>query len=158
VDTRATVDDVCRGLAASICETGATITVDPLPVVWADPAGLAQVFQNLIANALHSTRPWQSPRVHVSADRERGAWCFAVSDDGQGIAPEHHEEIFDVFTRLRRGDNRPGAGIGLATCRRLIERHGGRLWVESALGAGSTFFFNIPDRTTQVAMQGGRPQ
>lgn len=129
-------------LQAAIAESGAVVTHDPLPTVAAEETVLVQVLQNLIGNALkyRSDRP---PQIHVSATPQQGAWRFAVQDNGIGIAPQHTERIFGLFTRLH--DRRyPGTGLGLALCRKLVERHGGRIWVESVPGTGSTFFFTLP--------------
>lgn len=141
------LDDVlaatCGILAPSIEELGATVTADPLPTVKGDPTQLQQLVQNLVGNALkyHGARP---PRVHVSARRDGAAWVCAVRDDGLGVAAEHHEAIFQIFRRVHRRDEYPGTGIGLAICRRVVERHGGRIWIESTLGEGSTFLFTLP--------------
>ena len=123
-------------------EVGATITYDPLPMVEADPTQLSQVFQNLLGNSI-KYRSQEPPKIHVSARRLDGFYEFTVSDNGIGVHPEHHERIFGVFKRLH-GKEVPGTGIGLAICRKIIESHGGRIWVESELGNGSTFKFTLP--------------
>jgi PAS domain S-box-containing protein len=121
-----------------------TITSSALPIVQADPEQLRRVLQNLIGNGLKFVPPGRKPQVHVSATRE-GAKCrFAVKDNGIGVAPQHHERIFKMFQRLHSQDDFPGTGIGLAVCQRIIERHGGDIWVESTEGVGSTFFFTLP--------------
>jgi light-regulated signal transduction histidine kinase (bacteriophytochrome) len=109
-----------------------------------DQGQLVQLFQNLIGNGIkyHGAR---APRVHVSALRNDGAWVFSVSDNGIGIEPEQHHRIFEIFRRLHTQREYPGTGIGLAVCRRIVERHGGSIWVESEPGEGSTFRFTIPD-------------
>ena len=143
-DCRVVFDDAVRLLEAAVREAGAEVTADPLPTVLADRAQLVQVFQNLIGNGIkyHGER---SPKVHVSAARQDDAWVFSVSDNGIGIDPKHHERIFEIFRRLHTRHKYPGTGIGLAVCRRVVHGHGGTMWVNSEPGAGSTFFFTIPD-------------
>ncbi len=120
----------------------AEVTFDPLPIVVADHAQLVQVFQNLVANALkfHGDAP---PQVHLSANQEDQSWKFSVHDNGIGIEPKFAERIFAIFQRLHTTAEYPGTGIGLAICKKVIERHGGRIWVESSLGHGATFFFTL---------------
>jgi light-regulated signal transduction histidine kinase (bacteriophytochrome) len=124
-------------------EHAVTLTHDPLPVVIADRVMLTQVFQNLIDNAIKFRRE-ASPRIHVSCRREGEEWVFSVRDNGIGIAPEYHERIFVIFQKLHSKSKYPGTGIGLALCRRAVERMGGRIWVESKTGDGATFLFAIP--------------
>lgn len=142
VDCSEVVQEVLVVLKARIEETGATVTVDPLPTIRADPTQFSQLFQNLLANAVKfsSDRP---PEIHVSAERESSGWRFSVTDNGIGIPPEHAERVFAVFQRLHGRDSYAGSGIGLAICKRIVERHGGRLWVEPRPGGGSTFWFTI---------------
>jgi len=121
----------------------ATITHDPLPTVRGDEGQLAQLFQNLVANAL-KFRGGEDPRVHVSAREEPGAWVFSVADDGIGLDPQYAERIFLMFQRLHNRDEYPGTGIGLAICKKIVDRHGGRIWVDGRPGKGCTFFFTIP--------------
>ncbi len=123
-------------------ESGAMITADRLPVVKADAVQLVQVFQNLISNAIKFRRE-SPPRIHVSAVQEGTEWVFSVSDNGIGIAEEYKDRIFNIFQRLH-GREYPGVGIGLSLCRRIVERHGGRIWFESEAGKGTTFYFTIP--------------
>ena len=134
-------------LQVAIAESGATITEDPLPTVQGDAVQLLQLFQNLIANAI-KFRGDAAPEVHVSAEATEEGWCFSVRDNGIGIAPEYFERIFLLFQRLHGRKEYPGTGIGLALCKRIVERHGGRLWVESASGQGSTFRFTLPGATS----------
>ncbi|GIX06322.1 MAG: hypothetical protein KatS3mg115_0725 [Candidatus Poribacteria bacterium] len=144
------LEEVLQTLGPQIEETQAQITIQPMPRVVADPTQLAQLFQNLIANALkfHGERP---PQVTISATRREGEWEFCVRDQGIGIAPRDQERIFEMFRRLQPEDDSPGAGIGLAICKRIVHRHGGRIWVESELGKGAAFFFTIPDRENHSA-------
>ncbi|MEX2376068.1 MAG: PAS domain S-box protein [Dehalococcoidia bacterium] len=134
---------VLRGLGPAIEETSAVVTNDPLPVVEGDTTQLSQLLQNLIANAL-KFRGDEPPRVHVSARAEGSEWVFAVRDEGIGIDPKFQERIFVIFQRLHSRGEYPGTGIGLAICRKIVERHGGGIWVESSPGEGATFFFTLP--------------
>lgn len=139
------LDKAICDLGAAIEETDATITYDELPIVVVDISQMSSLFQNLIGNAIkfHGSEPL---RVHVSAKRGKGEWVFSVHDNGIGIDPEQAERIFVVFQRLHTRKEYPGTGIGLSICKRIVERHGGRIWVESEQGKGSTFYFTIPDR------------
>jgi len=141
-DAHSALGEALRNLAATITESQAVVMNDDLPMVVADRSQLVQLFQNLIGNAIkfHGEKP---PVVYVSAERQDQQWRFCVRDNGIGIDPRHFERIFVIFQRLHSRDEYPGTGIGLAMCRRIIERHGGRLWVESAPGAGSSFFFTL---------------
>jgi PAS domain S-box-containing protein len=143
--SEASLERVLANLALAIQETGARITHDPLPIVHADDCQLVQLFQNLISNAL-KFRGAGPPRVHVAAEPRGAVWLFSVRDNGIGIEPQHFEKIFGVFERLHPPADYPGTGIGLAICRRIAQRHGGRLWVESQPGKGSVFFFTLPLR------------
>jgi PAS domain S-box-containing protein len=134
-----------RNLDARVRELDARITYGELPAVSADFTQLVQLFQNLISNAL-KFRGGGQPQVHVAAQRADGEWVFSVRDNGIGIEPQHTKRIFEVFCRLHSRDQYPGTGIGLAICKRIVQRHGGRIWVESQPGAGSTFYFSIPVR------------
>jgi chemotaxis family two-component system sensor kinase Cph1 len=125
-------------------ESGAVLSHDPLPEVVADPLQLAQVFQNLLGNALKFRAPGVAPRVHVTAARRAQDWLFGVEDNGIGIAPQHAERVFVIFQRLHERAQYPGTGIGLAICKKVVERHGGRIWVESEPGRGATFRFTLP--------------
>jgi len=131
-------------LQGTIQETSAAITHDPLPEVDADASQLAMVFQNLVGNAIKFKGP-SPPKIHISAVKEDGSWHFAVTDNGIGIDPKHHQRIFEIFQRLHTRAEYPGTGIGLALCKRIIERHGGRIWVVSG-GAGTAFHFTLPSQ------------
>jgi two-component system, chemotaxis family, sensor kinase Cph1 len=149
-ETQAVFDEAVGNLTVAIEESGAQVTADPLPAVTGDHQQLVQVFQNLIGNAIkfHGDQP---PRVHVGAAESNGEWVFTVRDNGIGIDPNYFDRIFVIFQRLHGKDDFPGTGIGLALCKKIVARHGGRIWVDSAAGDGSTFHFTIP-------IQGGSPQ
>jgi PAS domain S-box-containing protein len=127
-----------------IKEESATITYDLLPVVQADPQQLRQVFQNLISNALKYRREDEPPRIRISAERTGDMWQFNIQDNGLGIEPQYFDRIFVIFQRLHTRDQYVGTGIGLAIVKRIVERQGGRIWVESEVDRGSTFHFTIP--------------
>ncbi len=134
---------VINDLELAAAESGAEVTTDPLPEVYADEAQLHQLFSNLLLNAMRF-RAEEPPRIHVSAEREGGEWVFAVSDNGMGIEKEFQERIFEIFERLQPRADYPGTGIGLALARKIVQRHGGRIWVESEPGEGATFYFTLP--------------
>ena len=146
VDARQSLEDALHNLAVTIRESGAVVTHDPMPEVLADATQLAVVFQNLVANAI-KFRGDQRPEIHVGAERRPGEWRFFIRDNGIGIEPQYFERIFLVFQRLHTRKESPGTGIGLALCKRNVERHGGRIWVESEVGKGSTFYFTILERS-----------
>jgi PAS domain S-box-containing protein len=133
-------------LKAAIEENKAVITHDSLPTVIADASQLVQLFQNLISNAIKFRKKEEPPRIHVSTNRKRDEWVFSVRDNGIGIASEFMDHLFQLFQRGHPAGEYPGTGIGLAICKRIVERHGGRIWAKSEPGKGSTFYFTIPDR------------
>ena len=143
VESEHALNAALANLKIAIEEAHATITRSPLPRVRADSLQLTQVFQNLIGNAIkfHGSEP---PRIEVAAHRRNGEWLFLVRDNGIGIDPRFFETIFVIFQRLHTRAEYGGTGMGLAICKKIIERHGGRIWVESAPGKGSTFFFTLP--------------
>jgi light-regulated signal transduction histidine kinase (bacteriophytochrome) len=131
------------GLQIAIRECGARVTHDPLPTVIGDDLQLGQLFQNLLGNAI-KYRNSEAPQVHVSCKQETEQWTFAVQDNGIGIEPQYRERIFQIFQRLHTREEYEGSGIGLAVCKKIVERHGGQIWVESEVGKGSTFYFTLP--------------
>jgi PAS domain S-box-containing protein len=142
-DCSIALESAVRSLRSAIDETHAEVTYDPLPAVMADASQLSRLFQNLVSNAIKfcDRRP---VKVHISAERKGDEWIFAVRDNGIGIDPEQAERIFVIFQRLHSREEYPGTGIGLAICKRIIERHGGRIWVKSEPGKGATFYFTLP--------------
>lgn len=143
VDASAAVQSCVNSLRAAVEEQQARIEFGELPMVRIPQAHLEQVFQNLIHNAL-KYRSKQEPHVQITASKDGNFWCFAVRDNGIGIAAQYTKQIFGVFKRLHTYDQYQGSGIGLAICKRIVERCGGRIWVESSVGRGSTFFFTLP--------------
>ena len=143
------VRDAVTLLESSLRDSGGRVTWDELPVVMGDRSQLVQLIQNLVGNGLtyHGDKP---PHIHLSAERSGQEWIFSVRDNGIGIDPKYREQIFEIFKRLHDQKEYPGTGIGLAVCRRVVNRHGGRIWVESELGHGSTFHFTIPEGTEQT--------
>jgi PAS domain S-box-containing protein len=133
-----------RNLEAGIEAAQATVTHDPLPTLPVDAGQIRQLFQNLIGNALKFNGE-QPPRIHIGAQRQEGRWVFSVRDNGIGIDPRYYEKIFQVFQRLHTRKDYPGTGIGLAICKKIVERHGGTIWVESQPDQGATFYFSIPE-------------
>jgi signal transduction histidine kinase len=142
-DAQYALDQALANLQVAIRECDAIVTHDPMPTVTADPTQLMQLLQNLIGNAL-KFRGDRTPEIHVGAEYRDKAWLFSVRDNGIGIEPQYTERIFVIFRRLHTREEYPGAGIGLAICKRIVERHGGRIWVETEPGEGSTFYFTLP--------------
>lgn len=145
MDSSAIVDQALANLQVSIGEAGAVVTHEDLPSIMGDSLQLSQVFQNLIGNAIKYRRKELSPAIHISAAHEDHAWVFSVRDNGIGIEPQYADRVFVIFQRLHTTVEYPGTGIGLAICKKIIERHGGRIWVESNPGQGATFRFTIPE-------------
>lgn len=139
------VQAAVANLAMQIEESGAVVTHDSLPSVMADATQMTELFQNLIGNAI-KFRGADSPSVHVSAERKGREWVFSVHDNGIGVDPRYSDRIFLIFQRLHTRAEYPGTGIGLAICKRIVDRHSGRMWLESEPGRGATFYFTIPDR------------
>jgi len=149
-DAITALDFALANLASVLSERDVLITRDPLPTVLADPTQLAQIFQNLIANGVKFCVV-QRPEIHIGAECEDGCWIFSVRDNGIGIEPQYSERIFVLFQRLHTRTEYPGTGIGLAICKRIVERHNGRIWVESGPGKGSTFFFTLSEQSKQTS-------
>jgi PAS domain S-box-containing protein len=151
IDCGAVLAKALLNLQAAIAESGAIITSDPLPTVVADEVMLLQLFQNLISNSI-KYRSEETPRIHVSAERDGAWWLIAVRDNGIGIDPQDTDRVFGMFQRLH-GSEIPGTGIGLALCRKIVERQGGRIWVESEAGRGATFKFTVSTRRPETALR-----
>lgn len=143
-DCNRCLQEALANLRSAIAESGAVVTTDNLPIVPADPAQWVQLFTNLIGNAVKYRRPHESPRIHVSVRQRRDEWCFRVRDNGIGIESEYFDRIFQIFQRLHSEREYPGTGIGLAICQKIVESYGGRIWVESEIDVGSSFWFTVP--------------
>jgi light-regulated signal transduction histidine kinase (bacteriophytochrome) len=160
VNCNTVLERAIANLQIAIAESNAVITADPLPEVIADSTQLAQVFQNLIGNAI-KFRGEESPQIHITVSRNsiesnpensnlipsEKEWLFSVQDNGIGLESQYAERIFVIFQRLHSRSKYPGTGIGLAICKKIIERHGGRIWMKSKPDQGSIFYFTIPDKT-----------
>jgi chemotaxis family two-component system sensor kinase Cph1 len=133
-----------NNLRGRIAETEASITFDPMPTIVADGTQLMQLFQNLLGNAIKFRKQDTTPRIHIGVQRQEDAWLFSVKDNGIGLDPQFADRIFVIFQRLHTRDEYPGSGMGLAICKKIVECHRGRIWVESELGEGATFYFTIP--------------
>jgi light-regulated signal transduction histidine kinase (bacteriophytochrome) len=144
IDCGAVLDKALLNLQAATAQSGAIVTSDRLPTVVAEEVMLMQVFQNLISNSI-KYRSEETPKIHVSAERDAEGWLFSVRDNGVGIDPKNADRAFRMFTRLH-GRELSGTGIGLALCKKVVERQGGRIWVESEAGRGATFKFTVPGR------------
>jgi PAS domain S-box-containing protein len=143
-DASTALQTAISNLAGAITESGAQIEFGPLPSVMVHPTQLQQLFQNLVGNAIKYHKPGVPPQVNIFAERQNNHWLFSVADNGIGIQPEYKERIFGLFKRLHTSDQYSGTGIGLALCQRIVERHHGRIWVQSNPGKGSTFYFTLP--------------
>ncbi|OYY96949.1 MAG: hypothetical protein B7Y42_08560 [Polaromonas sp. 28-63-22] len=136
-------EEVIHLLDAAIVERGARVTANALPEIHGDRTQLVQLLLNLIGNGIKYCRD-RSPFVHISATRGEREWVISVADNGIGIEEKHHDKVFEVFKRLHTQKEYSGTGIGLSVCRRVVERHGGKIWITSVVGEGSTFKFSIP--------------
>ena len=143
INCDAILKNALDNLQKTIEESGAKVTNDPLPTVMADGIQLSQLFQNLIVNAI-KFRSDNIPQVHITAEKNKSEWIFSVQDNGIGIEKEYADRIFVIFQRLHAKDEYPGTGIGLAISKKIVERHGGRIWMDSEPGRGTTFHFTIP--------------
>jgi hypothetical protein len=137
------LEQAIYNLHLAIEESGAEVTYDILPTVMGDSSQLTSLFQNLIGNAV-KFQGKEKPKIHISAGQKEDKWVFTVWDNGIGIDPKYAERIFVIFQRLHTREEYAGTGMGLSICKKIVERHGGRIWVESEVGKGSTFFFTIP--------------
>ncbi len=155
IDCEEVLHKALSNLAGAVEESGAVTHYENLPVVVADPSLLLQLFQNLIGNAI-KFRSAEPPRIDMSACKKGNEWVFAVRDNGIGISPEYAENIFAIFRRLHTRQEYPGNGLGLAICKKVVEHHGGRIWVESEPGHGSIFKFTLPVGPLQPDSKGGR--
>lgn len=153
IDTNKAFNQAKRDLSVLIEESNAELTSSDLPELMGDEGQLTQVFQNLIGNAI-KFKSYEKPKVHVSATRKDDDWLFSVKDNGIGFEPEHVDRIFIIFQRLHGREEYKGTGIGLALCKKIIERHGGRIWAESEKGKGSTFYFTIPTNASLTQIEG----
>ena len=148
VDTNVALDAAIKNLRVIISESGAKIHREELPVVSVDSEQLIQLFQNLLSNAI-KYKEEGSPRIDIGAIKKNGMWVFSVEDNGPGIAPEHRERIFQIFQRLKLREDVSGTGIGLAICQRIVNRHGGKIWIEDGIRGGAAFRFSLPGMTMQ---------
>jgi PAS domain S-box-containing protein len=147
------VRNALKQLRMAIEESGATIELSELPQAWCDDVQMISLFQNLIGNAIKFRLPDATPVIKVSAGWEDGQWVLRVSDNGIGIEPRHFERVFQVFQRLQTRESHPGNGIGLAICKKIVERQGGKIWVESQPGQGTTFLFSLPHAASAAAKE-----
>lgn len=146
----AVLNDALRSLQSLTAECGAIITRDPLPEVTGDPVQLTRLFQNLLVNSM-KYRTVEAPRIHIAVEAKDNEWLFSVRDNGIGIDPRYAERVFGIFKYLKPRDRESGSGMGLAICRKIVSRHDGRIWVESELGKGATFYVTLPRRESQAS-------
>jgi len=145
IDCNEVLSKAISSMNPLIEQENASITYDTLPVLKYSENNFIQLLQNLISNSIKFRRE-EPPQVHISAQKQKAEWVFAVRDNGIGIDDKYQEKIFLIFQRLHPREKYQGTGIGLAICKKIVEMHGGRIWVESALGKGSTFYFTIPTK------------
>jgi len=147
-DCQALLESICEEIESVMRERDATVSADALPTVVADTAQLRRVFQNLLVNAVKFGG--SAPRVNLGVEETDAAYVFTVTDEGAGIDPTDHQRIFEPFVRLASNDLQPGSGVGLAICKKIVEQHGGRIWVESSVGTGARFRFLLPKRAAEA--------
>lgn len=147
IDANVAWDTAIKNLSVLISESGAKIHREELPVVSVDSEQLIQLFQNILSNAIKYDEE-SSPEIDIGAIKKNGMWVFSIEDNGPGIAPEHREQVFQIFQRLKRREEVSGTGIGLAICRRIVNRHGGKIWIEEGIRGGAAFRFSLPGVTT----------
>ncbi|HEX2866248.1 MAG TPA: ATP-binding protein [Ignavibacteriales bacterium] len=152
LDLNEILDDVLSDLQLVVSESGAEITTDPLPEIMGDITQIRQLLQNLVSNAI-KFRGSLPPRIHISSSHDKKDWLFSVRDNGIGIDPQFHERIFLIFQRLHEREKYPGTGIGLALCKKIVELHGGKIWLESEPGRGTTFLFSVPKIKKEIISQ-----
>jgi signal transduction histidine kinase len=152
VDMELVLQHALANLQQAILENGAVITHDPLPALTADPTQIAQLLQNLIGNAIKFNDASRIPTIHIGVRRVGEEWQFSVQDNGIGFDLQYKERIFLIFQRLHTKSKYPGTGIGLSICKKIVERHGGKIWVESEIGLSTTFYFKLPDRGAQQTL------
>lgn len=152
VEMNEVIGKVVSHIKASAEERQVEITHPDLPVVIGDERQIMQLLQHLIGNAIKFAKPDVPPRVRITVLQEGDKWVFGVHDNGIGIEPRFYERIFVIFQRLHMREDYPGTGIGLALCRKIVERHGGRIWVDSEPGQGSTFYFTLPAKERNHAI------
>ncbi|MDY6964706.1 MAG: PAS domain S-box protein [Halobacteriota archaeon] len=152
-DCEAVIGSALINLEVRVEESGAVVTHDPLPTIMADDVQFVQLLQNLISNAVKYNDK-ETPTVHLRAEERDGEWLFSVKDNGIGIDPEYKDQVFQIFRRLQTKEEYEGSGIGLSVCRKIVERHGGRIWLESKSGEGTTFYFTIPSMKVPVVVEG----
>jgi light-regulated signal transduction histidine kinase (bacteriophytochrome) len=144
IETAAVLQRALLNLKIAVDEAGARVTHEAMPAVMGDARQIERLFQNLIGNGLKYRRPGDVPEIHVSAQKMDSEWVFGIRDNGIGIDPKYFDRIFGIFQRLHTREQYAGTGIGLAICKKTVERHGGRIWVESEEGKGATFYFTLP--------------
>ena len=149
MDLDKVLENVSKYLSLHIRDRNGSLKIDPLPIVFADESQMIQLFQNLISNSIKFSS--ENPRIYISSRSENENFVFSVKDEGMGIEPQYFSKIFQIFQRLNPREQFEGTGIGLAICKRIVERHGGTIWVESEFGKGSTFFFTIPKNNTKLS-------
>ncbi|MBE9167728.1 GHKL domain-containing protein [Pleurocapsales cyanobacterium LEGE 06147] len=146
VDLQDVISNVLRDLEASIKESKARIKIDRLPTVQANPREIDRLFHNLISNGIKFCGKDNTPHIEIKAQSQQQHWLITVKDNGIGIEPQYQEKIFQIFQRLQSLEEYPGTGVGLAICQKIVERHGGSIWVESQPDRGSSFYFTLPQK------------